>query len=354
MLIEPLRGPQDAAQYNTGCDQYTRAAPFLLGERQGPDSSSALLRTKRQRGWATSFPRLRFALSTGAVRRDSRAANNPGWAFSPDDLPNFSAEQNLTFGPLEGIFRQFSRYAPRHPLDGAAISVANYADSRSTRGSHTMVHFSWWIDGSIVGLYLVATMIAGIMVRKYVGKVEHFLVAGREVNVYLGIASLAATEFGVITCMYTAQAGYKYGFAGATPGSSWPLAMFLVGVTGFCIKPLRDAGVMTIPELFEKRYGPRIRWAAGVVIVLGGLLNMGVFLRITGEFLVLVCGLRHLQYLETSPDHDDRAAAAGHDLHGGRRHALGAGHRLPPVHRDEHRADRRHGSDPGARSAGAR
>ncbi len=64
--------------------------------------------------------------------------------------------------------------------------------------------------------------------------------------------------------------------------------MFVVGVTGFCIKPLRDAGVMTIPELFEKRFGPRIRWAAGVVIVLGGLLNMGVFLRIGGEFLVQV------------------------------------------------------------------
>ena len=109
-------------------------------------------------------------------------------------------------------------------------------------------------------------------------------------NVYLGIASLAATEFGVITCMYTAENGYKYGFAGATPGILMALAMFFVGVTGFCINPLRNAGVMTIPELFEKRFGPRIRWAAGVVIVLGGLLNMGVFLRITGEFLVLVGG----------------------------------------------------------------
>jgi solute:Na+ symporter, SSS family len=153
-----------------------------------------------------------------------------------------------------------------------------------------MTHFSWAIDGTIVGLYLVATMIAGVMVRKYVGKVEHFLVAGREVNVFLGIASLAATEFGVITCMYTAEAGYKYGFAGATPGILTALAMLFVGVSGFCVKPLREAGVVTIPELLEKRYGPRIRWAAGVVIVLGGLLNMGVFLRITGEFLVLVGG----------------------------------------------------------------
>ena len=160
-----------------------------------------------------------------------------------------------------------------------------------------MTHFSWPIDGSIVGFYLVATMIAGIMVRRYVGKVEHFLVAGREVNVFLGIASLAATEFGVITCMYTAENGYKYGFAGATPGVLMAVAMFVVGLTGFCIDPLRNAGVMTIPELFEKRFGPHVRWAAGVVIVLGGLLNMGVFLRITGEFLVLVGGfdLNHLE-----------------------------------------------------------
>jgi SSS family solute:Na+ symporter len=153
-----------------------------------------------------------------------------------------------------------------------------------------VAHFNYWIDGGIIGIYLVATMVVGIMVRKYVGKVEHFLVAGREVDVYLGIASLAATEFGVVTCMYTAENGYKYGFAGATPGILLALATFLVGVTGFCIDPLRRAGVMTIPELFEKRFGPRVRWAAGVVIVLGGLLNMGVFLRITGEFLVLVGG----------------------------------------------------------------
>jgi len=160
-----------------------------------------------------------------------------------------------------------------------------------------MSHFSWWADGSIVGLYLLATMIAGVMVRKYVARVDDFLVAGREMNVYLGIASLAATEFGVVTCMYTAQNGYEKGFAGAVPGLCQAVAMFVIGVTGFCIKPLREAGVMTIPELFEKRFGSRVRWAAGAVIVLGGLLNMGVFLRVGGEFLTIVCGFNP-KYLE--------------------------------------------------------
>ncbi len=154
-----------------------------------------------------------------------------------------------------------------------------------------------WIDGSIVGIYLVVVMAAGIMVRKYIGKVEHFLLAGREMNIYLGIASLAATEFGIVTCMYIAQNGYLYGFAGATPGILYGLAMLIVGLTGFCIKPLRDSKVITIPELFESRFGPRIRWMSGVVIVLGGLLNMGVFLRMGGDFLVHCCGINKITFL---------------------------------------------------------
>ncbi|MDQ3623004.1 MAG: sodium:solute symporter family protein [Verrucomicrobiota bacterium] len=159
-----------------------------------------------------------------------------------------------------------------------------------------MSHFSWHIDGTIVGLYLLATMIAGLAVRKYVSRVEDFLVAGREMNLYLGIASLAATEFGVITCMYTAQAGFTNGFAGALPGLCQALAMFVIGFTGFCVKPLRDSGALTLPELFEKRFGKFVRWLAGVVIVLGGLLNMGVFLKIGGDFLCLVCGFE-IKYL---------------------------------------------------------
>jgi SSS family solute:Na+ symporter len=153
-----------------------------------------------------------------------------------------------------------------------------------------LTHFGW-IDGSIVGLYLLATMAAGLMVRRYVRGVDDFLVAGREMDVNLGIASLAATEFKVVTCMYAAENRYRYGFAGATPGILMALAMFVVGSTGFCVKPLREARVVTLPQLFELRFGPGVRRAAGVVIVLGGLLNMGVFLRTGGEFLLTVVGL---------------------------------------------------------------
>ena len=160
-----------------------------------------------------------------------------------------------------------------------------------------MTNFNFLIDGSIVLLYLIGTVAAGLWARKYVRTVADYLVAGRSVNLYLGIASLAATEFGIATFMANAELGYKYGFAGTTPGVATAIAMFVVGWTGFCIKPLRDQQAITLPELFENKFGKWVRWGSGVVIVLGGLLNMGVFLRMGGNFLTVVCGF-DMVYLE--------------------------------------------------------
>lgn len=38
-----------------------------------------------------------------------------------------------------------------------------------------MTHFSWPIDGGIVGLYLLGTMIVGVMVRHYVSNARKLL-----------------------------------------------------------------------------------------------------------------------------------------------------------------------------------
>jgi SSS family solute:Na+ symporter len=153
------------------------------------------------------------------------------------------------------------------------------------------------LDAGIVAVYLVITIAAGLAMRRAVGTVEHFLVAGRQMNIFLGVASLAATEFGVITCMFSAELGYRYGFAGATPGILAAIAYLAVGQTGFCIKPLREAGVITVPEMLSLRFGPKIRAAVALVTVVGGFLNMGLFLRMGGEFLVGAGGLRPT-YLE--------------------------------------------------------
>lgn len=150
------------------------------------------------------------------------------------------------------------------------------------------------IDWSIILVYMVGCMAAGIWMRRYVKGVDEFAVAGREMHVNLGIASLAATELGIITVMYAAEAGFTKGFAAASVGVIMALAMYIVGKTGFVIGPLRRAGVMTIPELFEKRFSKKVRWLAGLVVILGGLLNMGIFLKIGGQFLIHITGATNL------------------------------------------------------------
>ncbi|MEO6875143.1 MAG: sodium:solute symporter family protein [Opitutaceae bacterium] len=147
------------------------------------------------------------------------------------------------------------------------------------------------IDWIIILGYLAGCLAAGLGMRRFVRGVEDFAVAGREMDVNLGIASLAATELGLVTIMYTAQLGYEKGLAGAAIGVIMCAAVWIVGKTGFVIGPLRTAGVLTIPELFEKRFGGRVRWLAGLFIVLGGLLNMGIFLRLGGQFLISVTGM---------------------------------------------------------------
>lgn len=147
------------------------------------------------------------------------------------------------------------------------------------------------VDYAIIVVYLAGCVAAGVWMRRYIRNVEDFAVAGREMDLNLGIASLAATEVGIVTVMYAAELGFNHGFAGAMPGVFGCLAMLLIGFTGFIIVPMREAGVITIPELFEKRFGKQVRWLAGVVVILGGLLNMGIFLRMGGEFLLYCMGL---------------------------------------------------------------
>src|SRR5256885_10437346 len=138
------------------------------------------------------------------------------------------------------------------------------------------------LDWIIIVAYLAGCMVAGVWMRRYVRGVEDFAIAGRAMDLNLGIASLAATELGLVTVMYTAQLGFTHGFAGATVGVLMAAAMNFVGATGFVIGPLRRAGVMTIPELFQRRFGTKVRWLAGLFVVLCGGLKIGIFFRVGG------------------------------------------------------------------------
>jgi len=146
------------------------------------------------------------------------------------------------------------------------------------------------LDWAIVTVYLIASVAIGLAGKRYIGNLSHYLVAGRELGVYLGVATLAATEIGTITYMYNAELGYRYGFASFAAALISGLVMIFVGRTGFVIRPFREMQLMTVPEFFEKKYSLGLRLLTGMLVALGGILNMGVFLKIEGEFLAIVSG----------------------------------------------------------------
>jgi len=158
------------------------------------------------------------------------------------------------------------------------------------------MHFTA-LDWLIVVGYLAASLTAGLYGKKYISGVSDFLVAGRELGLFIGIATLAATEIGTITFMYYAELGYKTGFASFINGLISGGVMIFIGRTGFIVSKLRALRLMTVPEFFEVKYSRRLRVLTGVLVAVGGILNMGVFLKVEGTFLTIITGIP-LEYLK--------------------------------------------------------
>lgn len=152
------------------------------------------------------------------------------------------------------------------------------------------------VDWTILIVFLVANLYAGIYGRRFVKNSADFLVASRSMGLHVGMISLVATEIGIITYMYYAEMGVMYGFTAFLAGLI-PAAMYiLVGRTGFVIKRCRELELTTIPQFFEARYGRDVRVLAGVLMAVGGALNFGVFPVIEATFLNIVTGIP-LEYL---------------------------------------------------------
>ena len=147
------------------------------------------------------------------------------------------------------------------------------------------------IDWVIVAVYLLLSVSIAFFVKRYAGNMTNFVSAGRAVGTWLGVATLTGTEMGLITVMYSAQKGFTAGFAAFHIGVIAGIVAFLIGVTGFIVVRLREHKVLTIPEYYEKRFGRRTRILGGIMLAFGGLLNMGLFLKVGAMFIVGITGM---------------------------------------------------------------
>jgi SSS family solute:Na+ symporter len=95
----------------------------------------------------------------------------------------------------------------------------------------TTTNFST-LDWLIVVAFLVGITLAGLWTKRYLTHYEGYFIAGRKVKGYLGVASIIATEMGLVTVMYSAQKGFTGGFAAFHIALAAAVVALVVGIVG--------------------------------------------------------------------------------------------------------------------------
>ncbi len=148
-----------------------------------------------------------------------------------------------------------------------------------------------YLDIGIIVTYLILIFYSGSIMKKYVGGIGDYLVADRSMGFNLGLLSLMCTEIGMVTYVYYAEMGFKAGFTALIVAFPTSIAFYVVGRTGFIIKPLLEMKIMTIPEFFSRKFNNGIRLYIGVLMAIGGILNFGVFPGVEANFINIVTGV---------------------------------------------------------------
>lgn len=151
-------------------------------------------------------------------------------------------------------------------------------------------HFSPF-DWGLIAVFLAGYAYLGVRARSHASSLDEFLVMGRRLGPWWGVATLAASETGLITLIYFAEEAYLSGFVAFILAVVAALTMFAVGWSGLVIKRLRALKVRTVPEFMEKRFDANVRSVAGVAMFVVGVLNMGIFLQGESAFLAAIIGL---------------------------------------------------------------
>ena len=145
----------------------------------------------------------------------------------------------------------------------------------------------WWI----VGVYLLASLLVGIVANRFIHSVKAYMIGGGTSGTALNVATYIGTGLGLVTLMYASIEGFSHGFAYVTLALVGFVVGVILGQTGFVIARLRELNLMTIPEYFEHRFDRRTRVTGGIICVVSGVLNMGLFPKMGAVFITYATGL---------------------------------------------------------------
>jgi len=136
-----------------------------------------------------------------------------------------------------------------------------------------------------IAIYLFALVGVGIYKTKMVKNSEDFMVAGRVLPWYILVGTLLATWMGSGSLFSGAGLGYRNG-----PAALWSSAGAWLGITliYFIAKRIRNFGKITVPDIFEIRYGRFAALLATIITVIAYTTIVSYQFRGGGKVLEMV------------------------------------------------------------------
>ena len=134
-------------------------------------------------------------------------------------------------------------------------------------------------------MYLLALVAVGLYKVRSVKNSEDFMVAGRTLPWYILVGTLLATWMGSGSLFSGAGLGYRNGLAGLwSSGGAW-LGIALIY---FITRRIRNFGKVTVPDIFEARYGRAAAVLATVTTVIAYTTIVSYQFRGGGKVLSMV------------------------------------------------------------------
>ena len=140
-----------------------------------------------------------------------------------------------------------------------------------------------YISGIMI--YLLALVAVGFYKVRSVKNSADFMVAGRTLPWYILVGTLLATWMGSGSLFSGAGLGYRNGLAGLwSSGGAW-LGIALIY---FITRRIRNFGKVTVPDIFEARYGPAAAVLATITTVIAYTTIVSYQFRGGGKVLSMV------------------------------------------------------------------
>jgi len=133
-------------------------------------------------------------------------------------------------------------------------------------------------------LYVLAQALIAIFVARKIRNQDDYFLAGRRIGPFLATFSIFATWFGAETCISSASRVYESGLSGgrAEP-MGYTLCLFIAGL--FFAKALWKSNIVTLGDLFKKRYSPTVEKIAVLIMIPSSILWAGAQVRAFGQLV---------------------------------------------------------------------